>query len=951
MSSYIGKDPNESGTSVILSDDYKTNSSDLGASTKAVKTAFDEVKSLLPDEIPTPATTAPKDSSSVAAIGTSSEYARADHVHAVTAYYIKEPEIDIDSSITTGDASFTITGGVTEGVNATISYFLVSIPELGMVEKKYPASGGTATININIPPETPVGTKLHLTIVPVDNNGNRGASFQKVIVVKESFISTPKIVSPISGSYVSKDFSVVSSEFSSQGIKDTHILSQYRVLDSKGEEISNSGEMSATARHTFSLDEKYLGETVYVEVRYKGSSIGWSDWGRTTYKISESVEYNSKLLLLTNTNILTKVDSISNTKYLRTDSNFSTNKTGVTWLVDYSPDNIYSSETKNDYKFIGVYKENNDIVFVSTQDFKQTTEEKRVNFSNGLHDAVFGGIYSGQAVIMVYVKNTSNYEIKVMRYNISNKSVTYNRDTVISKNLSYRYNNIAFKNKTFYILERYIYNSGQHDFYVPEHLYAYNMFEDKKIFDKKYTRILSSSGSLNYSAELEITEWSNTSQDTKTKETIEVFYNDVNDHNTIKSFKVNKGTTFYSPYTFGSRIWRIVDGVLYQSTSPSGTGSTTNIKFKGYVFDNKNLRIIVFGDDGVYEIEMSTGSPVIKKINNRIYLCGSDVGKGGSCCGQINDINGMVIRAGNMFFIYKDGEVSLFNEDVHKALYCNNNVLSSYIESTENFEGTYTRFLRLIKSNGNLYGYTGRTVYRIMDNSEVVPIATVDSINNTAGLVTVNGVITNGLKWSYDLYTWSDTNLKTVSSGVAPSNLVKAAEKVYVKISDQTYMSEDGKTFFPTNVNFWMNTYQSGTSTLATDGVMYYSYDTTSKKSTQSEEGVLWSSVNTPTVAPMYLHCYDGMVISVLNDSNNQNFVTEYESWSRSPTNIVTGQNLLTDTDSRSTGDNFMYRLPDNENLVLLGTLGNVIQRNSSGQWSYVMTTYIYSPYCVYVEE
>lgn len=269
---YIGKAPLYG--KIELSDDYKTNSSELGASTRAVKTAMDDVVQNLPEgNIPEPATTLPMDNGD-AAIGTSTEYARADHVHTQTAYYIKKPSADIDSSITIGEATITVEGGLVDGVDGYIDYFLVSIPEINIINKRYYAENNVATITFNIPEDTPIGTVLHLTITPVDDKGNKGTSIYKTLVVRDRFIRTPKIEYPTYGATVGKAFSVISSAFYAVGAEDTHVASQYRLIYD-GEVVFDSEEISsAVTEYSFTIGEEYVDKSVNVAVRYKGSLVG-----------------------------------------------------------------------------------------------------------------------------------------------------------------------------------------------------------------------------------------------------------------------------------------------------------------------------------------------------------------------------------------------------------------------------------------------------------------------------------------------------------------------------------------------------------------------------------------------------------------------------------------------------------------------------------------------------
>ena len=112
-----------------------------------------------------------------------------------------------------------------------------------------------------------------------------------------TYVLTPANVSPEAGATnIAEQPTLSAGAFSVHGSTDTHDASQWRIRSSIGDwdnPIYDSGEIADLLSHVVPAGNLLEGEnSYYFQTRYKGTSLGWSDWSQETSFVTKDVFAN-----------------------------------------------------------------------------------------------------------------------------------------------------------------------------------------------------------------------------------------------------------------------------------------------------------------------------------------------------------------------------------------------------------------------------------------------------------------------------------------------------------------------------------------------------------------------------------------------------------------------------------------------------------------------------------
>lgn len=112
-----------------------------------------------------------------------------------------------------------------------------------------------------------------------------------------TYVETPVNQGPgAGGTNIAEQPTFSSSAFSAHGAADTHAASQWRVRLANGDwntPLYDSGEVSDLTTHVIPAGKLEEGTKTYSwQVRYKGASLGWSDWSQETAFVTKDVFAN-----------------------------------------------------------------------------------------------------------------------------------------------------------------------------------------------------------------------------------------------------------------------------------------------------------------------------------------------------------------------------------------------------------------------------------------------------------------------------------------------------------------------------------------------------------------------------------------------------------------------------------------------------------------------------------
>jgi len=112
-----------------------------------------------------------------------------------------------------------------------------------------------------------------------------------------TYILTPSNVSPGAGdTNIAEQPTLSGGAFAVHGTVDTHAASQWRIRSSAGDwatPVYDSGESADLLSHVVPAGNLLEGEnSYYFQIRYKGTTLGWSDWSQETSFVTKDVFAN-----------------------------------------------------------------------------------------------------------------------------------------------------------------------------------------------------------------------------------------------------------------------------------------------------------------------------------------------------------------------------------------------------------------------------------------------------------------------------------------------------------------------------------------------------------------------------------------------------------------------------------------------------------------------------------
>lgn len=195
---------------------------------------------------------------------------------------IDAPEVELPGTYAAG-VPLNISMKATPSTDATaIASFDVFLT--GNEVQSVQANGNTAKLTQVIAEGTAVGTKLVFGCVAIDNSGKRSKRFvcELEINLEQPYppnITLPAKDSPVDGNNLTWQLGPFAL-CAQAGVEDIHEASRYRVLDSNGNILFDSGELKgATQLLSYTTTEASIGSgNVVFQAAVKGKNLGWSKW-------------------------------------------------------------------------------------------------------------------------------------------------------------------------------------------------------------------------------------------------------------------------------------------------------------------------------------------------------------------------------------------------------------------------------------------------------------------------------------------------------------------------------------------------------------------------------------------------------------------------------------------------------------------------------------------------
>ena len=195
------------------------------------------------------------------------------------------PKIDGSDTIPLGQkVPYTLTA-VPGLQNTEIVKFEASI---GSQKQTCEASGNSGTVTFSLDADTGEGVEVTLTAYAFDTLGNRSLAGTKTLTTVIGSVTPPVFVSPGDGASIDPiNITWNMGPFESSGMDDTHIASQYRILDADGAVVYNSGEITEPDNlTTWTAAEPAVGSGAFkMQSAYKGEIFGWSPWAEISVNV------------------------------------------------------------------------------------------------------------------------------------------------------------------------------------------------------------------------------------------------------------------------------------------------------------------------------------------------------------------------------------------------------------------------------------------------------------------------------------------------------------------------------------------------------------------------------------------------------------------------------------------------------------------------------------------
>ena len=204
----------------------------------------------------------------------------------VTAYmpYIDKPTITaptagqevIGSSFTLSSNAFTCVGGT--DTLQSVSYQIWAIASGTIV---YTKNGTDLSYTITDAPLTRgAAYKVRVKYTGVTYGDSEWSDFVEFSAAN-GFVTAPSILTPTQNNSIYRyNLVITGSAFATQVITDTHVATQYQILKvSDGSVAYDSGEDTTNLTSiTITNTGLTVGENYKIQIRYKGTTLGWSAW-------------------------------------------------------------------------------------------------------------------------------------------------------------------------------------------------------------------------------------------------------------------------------------------------------------------------------------------------------------------------------------------------------------------------------------------------------------------------------------------------------------------------------------------------------------------------------------------------------------------------------------------------------------------------------------------------
>ena len=188
----------------------------------------------------------------------------------------KIPMSLIPAGVGTGGSTAVIDGPTTVTVGSTVSYTIVGYSSFETYTVV--ASAGTATRSGDTITYTAPATAqtVQLTV--------NGKAVSVDVVPVTAYVDTPAVTSPTTGATdLGPDVVITGSAFATTGGSDTHEGTDWQIAtDTSFSNVVASATNSSTAKTSYTATGLAPSTTYYVRLRYKGTTMGYSNWSTTT---------------------------------------------------------------------------------------------------------------------------------------------------------------------------------------------------------------------------------------------------------------------------------------------------------------------------------------------------------------------------------------------------------------------------------------------------------------------------------------------------------------------------------------------------------------------------------------------------------------------------------------------------------------------------------------------
>lgn len=210
-----------------------------------------------------------------------------DNKYATTVdYVVSTPNIDVGDIV--AGVTYTLASSA-ESLLANdpldVTFFILSIPELNIVNQAFPATENAFSTTFTIP-EDFNKPSIKISLYALDSENHKSETNIKTCQLVEAEVKAPIITSPEEGTLLklNKGIVVATSAFNAT-VQDTHDQSSFKVTsDALGKNvILNDSQITDLTAHTFPLysfdDDTFSPDTDYfVHAQHHGALLGNSKW-------------------------------------------------------------------------------------------------------------------------------------------------------------------------------------------------------------------------------------------------------------------------------------------------------------------------------------------------------------------------------------------------------------------------------------------------------------------------------------------------------------------------------------------------------------------------------------------------------------------------------------------------------------------------------------------------